>query len=81
MEIVFGMKQHCDMKIQFYIDLKKKNLCLRIIKLCLCCRYQKLWKQFVKFKHLLNSKPKVLFTDKQKLTQKEDQLNDLRLKK
>nr|AMN88357.1 DROSHA [Mytilus galloprovincialis] len=42
--------------------------------------YQKLWKQFVKFKHLLNSKPKILFTDKQKLQQKEDQLNELRLK-
>lgn len=42
--------------------------------------YQKLWKSFIKFKHLLCSKPKVLFTDKQKLTQKEEQLNEFRLK-
>ncbi|XP_021349627.1 ribonuclease 3-like [Mizuhopecten yessoensis] len=42
--------------------------------------YQKTWKQYVKFKHLLNSKPKVTFSDKQKLEQKESYLQELRTK-
>ncbi|XP_062584248.1 ribonuclease 3-like isoform X1 [Saccostrea cucullata] len=42
--------------------------------------YQRTWKQYVKFKHLLNSKPKVTFTDKQKLDAKEKYLQDLRMK-
>lgn len=42
--------------------------------------YQRTWKQYVKFKHLLNSKPKVTFTDKQKLEAKEKYLQDLRMK-
>lgn len=43
--------------------------------------YQRTWKQYVKFKHLLNSKPKVTFTDKQKLEAKEKYLQDLRMKR
>ncbi|KAL5011679.1 hypothetical protein ScPMuIL_010230 [Solemya velum] len=42
--------------------------------------YQKMWKQYVKFRHLLNSKPKITFTDKQKLQQKEKFLQDQRMK-
>ncbi|KAK3088622.1 hypothetical protein FSP39_021413 [Pinctada imbricata] len=42
--------------------------------------YQKMWKQYVKYKHLLNSKPKVTFSDKKKLADKEKYLQELRMK-
>ena len=35
------------------------------------CRYQKLWKSYVKLRHLLANSPKVKQIDKQKLTQRE----------
>lgn len=34
-------------------------------------RYQKLWKSYVKLRHLLANSPKVKQIDKQKLTQRE----------
>lgn len=34
-------------------------------------RYQKLWKSYVKLRHLLANSPKVKQTDKQKLAQRE----------
>lgn len=37
----------------------------------LLCRYQKLWKSYVKLRHLLANSPKVKQIDKQKLTQRE----------
>lgn len=42
--------------------------------------YQKAWKQYVKYKHLLTSKPKVTYADKNKLQMKEEFLQQLRLK-
>lgn len=42
--------------------------------------YQKAWKQYIKFKHLLNSKPKVTREDKLKLKIKESQLQEIQLK-
>ncbi|XP_067662742.1 ribonuclease 3-like [Haliotis asinina] len=42
--------------------------------------YQKAWKQYVKYKHLLNSKPKVTANDKLKLELKVQQLQELRMK-
>ncbi|XP_064616843.1 ribonuclease 3-like [Liolophura sinensis] len=42
--------------------------------------YQKVWKQFVKYKHLLTSKPKVTYADKQKLIYKEEYLQQIRQK-
>lgn len=42
--------------------------------------YQKAWKQYIKFKHLLNSKPKVTIEDKLKLKNKEAQLQEIQLK-
>lgn len=41
-------------------------------------RYQKAWKYYVKFRHLLANKPKVTIQDKQKLHQQE---MDLQVKK
>lgn len=35
------------------------------------CRYQKLWKSYVKLRHLLANSPKVKQIEKQKLTQRE----------
>lgn len=42
--------------------------------------YQKAWKYYVRFKHLLNSKPKVTREDKQKLKNKEAHLQEIQLK-
>lgn len=42
-------------------------------------RYQKLWKQYMKFKHLLSNKQKVSDADKQRLKALEDLLQELRL--
>lgn len=42
--------------------------------------YQKAWKYYVRFKHLLNSKPKVTRDDKLKLKNKEAQLQEIQLK-
>nr|KAG5706615.1 hypothetical protein BaRGS_005685 [Batillaria attramentaria] len=41
--------------------------------------YQKAWKYYVRFKHLLNSKPKVTREDKQKLKSKEAKLQEIQL--
>ena len=43
--------------------------------------YRKTWKQYVKFRHLLNSKPKVLPADKAKLKEQEERLREYRMKK
>ncbi|ESP05057.1 hypothetical protein LOTGIDRAFT_230088 [Lottia gigantea] len=42
--------------------------------------YQRLWKQYIKFRHLLSSKPKVSAADKLKLHAKEQALQELRTK-
>ncbi|XP_077528570.1 ribonuclease 3-like isoform X3 [Haemaphysalis longicornis] len=42
--------------------------------------YQKAWRDYVKFRHLLANKPKVLYTDRHKLLQKEAKLQEMRLK-
>ncbi|XP_077504177.1 ribonuclease 3 drosha isoform X4 [Amblyomma americanum] len=42
--------------------------------------YQKAWRDYVKFRHLLANKPKVLYTDRHKLLQKEVKLQEMRLK-
>jgi len=44
------------------------------------CRYQKLWKQYIRMKHLVANKPKVLPKDRDKLRALEDQLQEIRLK-
>jgi len=44
------------------------------------CRYQKLWKQYIRLKHLVANKPKVLLKDREKLRSLEDQLQEIRLK-
>ena len=46
-----------------------------------CFSYQKLWKHYVKFKHLLANKPKVTEADKRKLLAQEDQLQDMRMRR
>ncbi|XP_005107264.1 ribonuclease 3 [Aplysia californica] len=43
--------------------------------------YRKAWKQYVKFRHLLNSKPKILADDKQRLKEQEERLQEIRMKK
>ena len=43
--------------------------------------YRKVWKQYVKFRHLLNSKPRVLAEDKKKLKELEEKLQEIRMKK
>lgn len=42
--------------------------------------YQKAWRDYVKFRHLLANKPKVLYTDRHKLLQKEIKLQEMRMK-
>ena len=44
---------------------------LRLTPLCTIDRYQKLWKSYVKLRHLLANSPKVKQIDKQKLMQRE----------
>ena len=44
---------------------------LVVTKMFLRSRYQKLWKSYVKLRHLLANSPKVKHVDKQKLTQRE----------
>ncbi|XP_058879080.1 ribonuclease 3-like isoform X1 [Acipenser ruthenus] len=43
-------------------------------------QYQKLWKSYVKLRHLLANSPKVRQVDKQKLTQREEALQKIRQK-
>uniref|UniRef100_A0A8D2GNL1 Ribonuclease 3 n=3 Tax=Urocitellus parryii TaxID=9999 RepID=A0A8D2GNL1_UROPR len=43
-------------------------------------QYQKLWKSYVKLRHLLANSPKVKQTDKQKLAQREEALQKIRQK-
>lgn len=43
--------------------------------------YRKAWKQYVKFRHLLNSKPKIMAADKMKLKDQEEKLREIRMKK
>ncbi|XP_064457228.1 ribonuclease 3-like [Ornithodoros turicata] len=42
--------------------------------------YQKAWRDYVKFRHLLANKPKVLYTDRHKMLQKEIKLQEMRMK-
>jgi len=42
--------------------------------------YQKLWKQYMKQKHLAANRPKVASKDREKLRTIDDQLQDIRLK-
>ena len=44
-------------------------------------RYQQLWKEYVKFKHLMANKPKMTPEDKQKMLLKEHNLQAMRLDK
>lgn len=48
--------------------------------LYLCRSYQKLWKRYVKQKHLLANKPKITQTDREDLKKKEDKLQEMRLR-
>ncbi|XP_068455427.1 ribonuclease 3 [Clinocottus analis] len=50
------------------------------LPLCRLHRYQKLWKSYVKLRHLLANSPKVKQLDKQKLTQREEALQKIRQK-
>ena len=43
-------------------------------------KYQKAWRDYVKFRHLLANKPKVNFADRQTLLQKEERLQELKSK-
>jgi ribonuclease-3 len=43
-------------------------------------KYQKTWRDFVKYRHLLANKPKVTFDEKQLLLKKEEKLQEMRLK-
>ncbi|XP_015787469.1 ribonuclease 3 [Tetranychus urticae] len=43
-------------------------------------KYQKAWRDYVKFRHLLANKPKVSYCDRQTLLQKEEKLQDMRTK-
>ena len=43
-------------------------------------KYQKTWRDFVKYRHLLANKPKVTFEEKQLLLKKEEKLQEMRLK-
>ena len=49
-------------------------------RIAIGCRYQKLWKQYMKQKHLVANKPKVALKDREKLNNIEDQLQEIRLK-
>lgn len=43
-------------------------------------QYQRVWKELLKFRHLLANKPKVSYMDKQVLAQKEEKLQEYRAK-
>ena len=43
-------------------------------------KYQRAWRDYVKYRHLLANKPKVSYADRQTLQQKEEKLQELRLK-
>lgn len=43
-------------------------------------KYQKAWRDYVKFRHLLANKPKVSYVDRQTLLQKEEKLQEMRMK-
>lgn len=43
-------------------------------------KYQKAWRDYVKFRHLLANRPKVSFVDRQTLLQKEENLQEMRTK-
>lgn len=49
----------------------ERDFCQRDASLFTVDRYQKLWKSYVKLRHLLANSPKVKQIDKQKLTQRE----------
>ncbi|XP_074603919.1 ribonuclease 3 drosha [Brevipalpus obovatus] len=42
--------------------------------------YQKAWRDYVKFRHLLANRPKVSYVDRQTLLQKEEKLQEMRMK-
>lgn len=42
------------------------------------CRYQKAWRDYVKFRHLLANMSKPTFEDKRKLEAKENKLQEMR---
>lgn len=48
--------------------------------MCYFYRYQKAWRQFVKFRHLLANMSKPKFEDKRKLESKETHLQNMRIK-
>lgn len=43
-------------------------------------KYQKTWRDYVKYRHLLANKPKVSYEEKQMLLKKEEKLQEMRLK-
>ena len=43
-------------------------------------KYQKTWRDYVKYRHLLANKPKVTYEEKQMLLKKEEKLQEMRLK-
>ena len=50
------------------------------IECSVICRYQKLWKHYIRLKHLVANKPKVLLKDREKLRSLEEKLQKIRLK-
>lgn len=51
-----------------------------LAELCfLIVRYQKAWREYVKFRHLLANMPKPSFEDKRKLEAKENRLQEMRM--
>ncbi|GFT68411.1 ribonuclease 3 [Trichonephila clavipes] len=44
-------------------------------------QYQKAWRDYVKYRHLLANKPKVRYADRHKLMQKETRLQEMRMEK
>lgn len=63
------IEQACQ-STRLYCTLGLPSFCLRCLSV-LFLRYQKLWKSYVKLRHLLANSPKVKQTDKQKLAQRE----------
>jgi ribonuclease-3 len=47
-------------------------------ELLLLFRYQRAWREYVKFRHLLANMPKASFEDKRKLEGKENKLQEMR---
>jgi hypothetical protein len=76
-------------KLRLYVELKiydknrRKITGLQCVNLFILhrfvtVRYQKAWREYVKFRHLLANMPKPSFEDKRKLESKENKLQEMR---